>query len=60
MALVNMTWKPTTIHEVVAEVLQSERHKFVGELSISDYPDILKPQQNPGWLRLLYCIRAPL
>ena len=57
MALLNMVWTPVTIHEVVADFLQSEQHKFPAsdiEMALIDSPDIGDPLQNHKRLRLLY------
>jgi hypothetical protein len=62
MTLANMSWTPVTIHVVVAEFLQSERHNVAGFIhsaliSVIDHPDLTNPLQNHFRLKLLYTIR---
>jgi hypothetical protein len=65
MALAAQVWQPTSIHVVVAEWLRSERHKFAGALSPSqwkliDEPDLTSGFANHQRLKLLFSIRCIL
>ena|SRR5712691_10722761 len=65
MSLARMLWNRVTVHEVVAEFLRSERHKFMqsissAEMALIDSPNARDPQANHARLRYLYCIRAQL
>jgi hypothetical protein len=63
MSLVNMKWTRVTVHNVVAEFLQSERWKPAGVLAPQcmnavDTPNTSDPVENHLRLRLLYYFRC--
>jgi hypothetical protein len=43
MTLAQMTWTPVTLHKVVADFLQSERHRVNGPCPVIDAPDLTNP-----------------
>lgn len=58
MSLARGAWSPASLHTVVAEFLQAERHKLVGltpeQAKLMDQPDTADPIANHSRLRLLY------
>jgi hypothetical protein len=61
MALVDKSWTPIGIHEVISEFLRAERKNFSlysPWLPVMDNPDLNDPLQNHKRLRLLYLKRA--
>jgi hypothetical protein len=63
MSLVNMSWKRVSVHEVVAEYLRAERHRFAEDpraLAVIESADTSDPYENHTRLRMLYLRRAGL
>jgi hypothetical protein len=65
MSLARMDWSRSTVHEVIAEFLRAERHKFSesissAEMELIDSPNVRDAQANHARLRHLYRIRAHL
>src|SRR6266513_1936205 len=65
MSLANMAWNRVSVHEVVAEFLRGERHRFEhslpsAEMALIDSPNISDPRENHARLRYLYCSRGRL
>jgi hypothetical protein len=65
MSLANMASNRVSVHEVVAEFLRGERHRFEhslpsAEMALIDSPNISDPRENHARLRYLYCSRGHL
>jgi hypothetical protein len=65
MSLANMTWSRVSVHEVVAEFLRGERHRFEQilpstEMALIDAPNIRDPHTNHKRLRYLLSSRRHL
>jgi hypothetical protein len=61
VSLAEQSWKRVSVHEVVAEFLANERHKFsLPSMEIIDKPNLADPSENHDRLRLLMFFRCQL